>query len=591
MPTDPSHRPLHDGPGRYAQAVAGPDDSPDISPLAGAPVIDGYTVTGLVGRGGFASVWAAEQGAVAGRVAIKVINVADTDADTLLRFERESQAMGALRGHPHIVTILDAGHTTDGLPYLVMELLESGSLQGDLVRRRDTGEGPMPVERVLDLGVKLASAVATAHSRGILHRDLKPGNVLLSDYGEPLLTDFGVARLVDHEASVSGQALSAGFTAPEIISGGQPSVASDVFSLGCTLYTLLAGRSPFRRADDAGLLPALSRTVEEQHPDLREEGIPSVVVDILDTALEKQPEARYRDAAEMADALQRAQESLGLTPSTAPFPVDPVAPTLRAELGPDRSAPTIVTSIPGVSAAPDAPPVPALPAAAEPVALPEGTAAGVGAGHATPSPRRRGRRRARAALVGGGVVLGMLLSAAAIWWFVPDDPPPPPPPPPPAEGDVGEAAVEEVADGGSETETSVLIAVPLVVEAADVTLVTDDPDGPELQVLYGEWAAAINTAAFDALHDLYTPAFRSDTTVDDLTEEWDGARITYLALEEVEQGDDGRLFVSVEYETESQIVGSTSSECLVWDLEDTLIPTDDGYQLHDHELLAEPQDC
>jgi hypothetical protein len=133
--------------------------------------------------------------------------------------------------------------------------------------------------------------------------------------------------------------------------------------------------------------------------------------------------------------------------------------------------------------------------------------------------------------------------------------------------------------------------VPLVVEAADVTLVTDDPDGPELQVLYGEWATAINTAAFDALHDLYTPAFRSDTTVDDLTEEWDGARITYLALEAVEQGDDGRLFVSVEYETESQIVGSTSSECRVWDLEDTLIPTDDGYQLHDHELLAEPQDC
>ncbi|WP_157965840.1 serine/threonine-protein kinase [Euzebya rosea] len=563
--------------------MAGPDDSPDIAPLAGAPVIEGYTVTGLVGRGGFASVWAAEQGAVAGRVAIKVINVADTDADTLLRFERESQAMGALRGHPHIVTILDAGHTADGLPYLVMELLESGSLQGDLVRRRDAGEGPMPVERVLDLGVKLASAVATAHARGILHRDLKPGNVLLSDYGEPLLTDFGVARLVDHEASVSGQALSAGFTAPEIISGGQPSVASDIFSLGCTLYTLLAGRSPFRRADDAGLLPALSRTVEEAHPDLREEGIPSVVVDILDTALEKQPEARYRDAVEMAQALRRAQEALGLPPSTAPFPADPVAPTLRAELGPDRSAPTIVTSFPGAPAVPDAPAVPASPAAL--AADPDDVTPPAQAEADEPTgPRRRGRRRARAALVGGGVVLGMLVSAAALWWWLPDDPPPPPPASEAADG-------EDVDEDSSEVQAALVIEVPLIVTADDVVLVVEDPEGPTLQALYGEWAAAINTEDYTALHDLYTPAFRSDTTVDDLAEEWARLGIPYLAIEEVERADDGRLFVSIEYETEGFLPGADVAGCLLWLYEDTLIPAGEGYQLHDHEPLADAQPC
>lgn len=526
------------------------------APLAGAPSIQGYRLTSLVGRGGFASVYAAEQAAVAGRVAIKVINVADADPDTLLRFERESAAMGALRGHPHIVTILDAGHTADGLPYLVMELLESGSLQGELVRRREAGEGPMPADRVMDLGVKLSSAVAAAHSRGILHRDLKPGNVMLSDYGEPLLTDFGVARLVDTEASVSGQALSAGFTAPEVIRGGQPTVASDIFSLGCSLYTLLAGQSPFRRTADAGLLPALNRTVEEAAPDLRPLGVPGALCDVLDVALAKRPEERYRDAQELGEALRRVQAGLGLPPTTAPFPVEPVAETLRRELGSAQSAPTVI-SAPVAPPPSQGPPPPSQ----EPPPPPGRPPVPGGPPPPAPAPVPQGgpKRGSRLPVLIGGIVLGVVLSGLVVAWVL----------------------------GG---EPDARLQASLIVDAADIVVRVDDDRADALADLYGAWASGINDGRWDQVHDLYTPSTQAEFPLDLLLDEWAGAGITDLEIRVLVDGDDGLLFSQVAYEV-IDLNPDAFDACASYLVEDTLVPDGDGFLIQSHVDLSDPEPC
>ncbi|MGI9017337.1 MAG: serine/threonine-protein kinase [Euzebya sp.] len=333
--------------------------TPGVTGVPGAPEIPGYEILDEIGRGGFATVFAGKQAAVGGRVAVKVISTVEADPDLLLRFERESLAMGALRGHPHIVTVLDAGHTEDQRPYIVMDLFEAGSLHGELTRRLRSDEGPFPFAEVLDIGVKVASAVAAAHSRGILHRDLKPGNILISDYGEPLLTDFGIARLADKDASVNGHVLSAGFTAAEIIEGGQPSVASDLFSLGATLYTLLDGRSPFRRTGDQGMGQALHRTLAGQVPDLRPQDVPDAVCVLLETALARDPDDRFEDATAMGVAFQRVQEDLGLSVSNAPFPTEATvrAPTHAATATVDLSA-TVVTQPPHVLVPPFSPATP-----------------------------------------------------------------------------------------------------------------------------------------------------------------------------------------------------------------------------------------
>lgn len=537
----------------------GRDEPAQDSSVAGAPSIDGYRVTSLIGRGGFASVYSAEQGAVGGRVAIKVMNVADTDADTMLRFERESQAMGALRGHPHIVTVLDAGTTEDERPYLVMELLDAGSLQSELVRRRAAEEGPLPVPRVLDLGVKLASAVAGAHSRGILHRDLKPGNVLLSDYGEPLLADFGIARLVDADASVSGQALSAGFTAPEIIQGGQPTVASDIFSLGCTLFTLLTGSSPFRRPEDAGLLPALNRTVEQPLPDLRPDGVPDALCRVLEVATAKDPADRYRDAVEMAEALRQAQVDLGLPPSTAPLPDQAVAPSLvQADLQ-QSAAPTMVQPGLGVAS-----PAPAVPATVAPVPAVEAALPGT-------APVARPRRRGRVALLVGGVVIGVVLSGLLTAWVA-----------------GREAGTKTLIDPARSFDAG----IPFISVPDQVVMSVDDPRAEALQDFYGGWADGINQGAFIDVWDVYySAAFQAEVEPNEFSDGWSGNGVAAMEVTDIVDEDVDVIRVTIAYTTYSTEQLVNGDGCQEWALQHVLVG--EGELFIDQVLVADgfPRDC
>src|SRR5277367_1440575 len=187
----------------------------DLFPHIPAELRDaGFEDVAEIGRGGFGVVYRCAQPLLDRTVAVKVLT-ADLDQENLDRFLREQHAMGRLSGHPNIVTILQVGTTTTGRPFIVMPYHAKNSLEA-LIRRH----GPLDWRETLRIGVKLAGALEAAHSAGTLHRDVKPGNILLTDYGEPQLTDFGIARIAGGFETATGVITgSPAFTAPEVLEG------------------------------------------------------------------------------------------------------------------------------------------------------------------------------------------------------------------------------------------------------------------------------------------------------------------------------------------------------------------------------------
>ena len=208
-------------------------------PDAAPPVLPGYDHLRELGRGGFADVHLYRQHLPSREVAIKVLRQTTSSAEDRARFENEANRMAMLSSHPGIVTIYEVGVAPDDRPYLTMEYCPNDHF-GRLARQR-----PLTVARALEVGIKVAAAVETAHRASILHRDVKPANILLTTYGEPALTDFGIADAVDSEVAVSSQGVSIPFAAPEVLSGATDGdELSDVYALGATVYALLAGRAP-----------------------------------------------------------------------------------------------------------------------------------------------------------------------------------------------------------------------------------------------------------------------------------------------------------------------------------------------------------
>ncbi|MEV0678395.1 serine/threonine-protein kinase [Actinosynnema sp. NPDC050436] len=252
-----------------------------------------------LGQGGFATVYRARQVQLGRDVAVKIDNrVLQTERDRR-RFLREAQAAARLSGHPHVVSVHDADFTPQGTPYLVMELCTGGSL-ADLVRR----DGPLPAPRVRDLGVQLADALAAAHAEGVLHRDIKPGNILLDRYGTAKLADFGLAALLDAEGSstVTRDALSPSYASPEAFAMAQPTPAADVYSLAATLYDLLAGKPPRPVPWPIESFDHLGEVLRSPVPLVA--GVPQELHDTLVRALT--PDIAYRtgSAAQLRDELK-----------------------------------------------------------------------------------------------------------------------------------------------------------------------------------------------------------------------------------------------------------------------------------------------
>jgi hypothetical protein len=277
--------------------------------------IDGYEDAAVIGRGGFAVVYRARQRSFNRTVAVKVLSGADLDAAALRRFDRERAAIGALSGHPNIVTVYDSGFTTAGVPYLAMEYLSRGSLADHLHR-----EGPMDWHAVLGLGVKLAGGLESAHRLGVLHRDIKPENVLVSNFGEPKLADFGIAHVVGGPETRSARLeLSVLHAPPEVVDGKPAAEASDVYALASTLFALVRGRPPFLDDEDDSLVRLLVRIGTAPLPDLTALGVPQLLQLVFEKAMAKDPGARHTSALELGRALQGIEVDCGRTPTVLPL--------------------------------------------------------------------------------------------------------------------------------------------------------------------------------------------------------------------------------------------------------------------------------
>jgi serine/threonine protein kinase/N-acetylneuraminic acid mutarotase len=323
--------------------------------LASAGFVDAVEV----GRGGGGVVYRCHQQSLGRTVAIKVL-ASNLDQDDQERFLREGYAMGGLSGHPNIVNILQVGMTERDRPFIVMPYHARGSL-ADQVRR----EGRIPWPDVLRIGVKLCGALETAHRTGTLHRDIKPANVLVNDYGDPQLSDFGTARIVGGYKTVTGFFTGTlSYTAPEVLTGKPPTVMADVYSLGATLYALIAGKAAHERNTDEELIAHYLRITSQPVPDLRHLGIPSDVCSAIEKAMALDPAERFESAAEMGRALQEAQRHNGLTAdamaiSEAPPPPPQLEGTQALPL-PEPSYPSVVPPIP-VNVPPPPPPAPPPP--------------------------------------------------------------------------------------------------------------------------------------------------------------------------------------------------------------------------------------
>ena len=279
------------------------------SGLAAELAAAGFTDAVEVGRGGSGVVYRCYQQSLGRSVAIKLL-ASDLDEDDRERFLREGYAMGALSGHPNIANILQVGVTESNRPYIVMPYHAMGSL-AERVRR----EGRVAWPDVMRIGVKLCGALETAHRTGTLHRDIKPANVLVSDYGEPQLSDFGTARIAGGYKTVTGYFTGTlSYTAPEVLAGNPPTAAADVYSLGATLYALIAGRAPHERKADEDLIAHYLRITSTPVPDLRPGGIPTDLCATIEKAMSIEPAERFPSAGEFGREMQFVQRHNGLSP-------------------------------------------------------------------------------------------------------------------------------------------------------------------------------------------------------------------------------------------------------------------------------------
>jgi serine/threonine protein kinase len=267
-----------------------------------------------IARGGFAIVWQARQESLNRLVAVKVDErKLDTEAEQR-RFLREAGAAGRMSGHPGIVTVHDAGLLGDDRPFLVMELCPGGSLT------RWMTQDPRPSQRrVRDVGVRIADALAAAHLLGVLHRDVKPANILIDAYNNAGLADFGLAALIDPDTPLSEtvEAITPAYAPPEVFAKQPVTEYADVYSLAATLYAVLSGHAP--RWSETMEMPSIPEMIKRQkNPIKRIPGVDKGFMDVLLHAMAEDAEDRPT-ASQFRDQLA----ALNLSTKLAPRPLEP----------------------------------------------------------------------------------------------------------------------------------------------------------------------------------------------------------------------------------------------------------------------------
>lgn len=414
--------------------AAGPYEPTGSTARSGRDLgIPGLVDAVLIGRGGSGAVYRVRQPGLNRVVAVKILT-AVLDPAGRERFDREAFVMGTVSGHPNIVQLLSSGATPDGQPYLLMPFFDGGSL---------ADRTPIPWVTALAFAVRLCGALETAHRAGILHRDVKPANVLISAFGEPLLADFGISRLAGrYETSQGMISASIPYAPPEVLNAGPATVAADVYSLGATVFSMITGAAPFAARPDEELISVYLRITREPAPDLRDRGIPGPVCDVLDATLAKDPAQRPTGAADLGRRLQEVQRLIGAAVTPMALPGDPVGidgppaptePIARPALGPragtrtatsaqPRSAPQVVgdgdRAVPAESGAGNASGLRRTVARTATSAESPMTAIGgpPDAAAGPPDPARRPRRRRWPVVVSALVVVALLVTAAVIFW-------------------------------------------------------------------------------------------------------------------------------------------------------------------------------
>lgn len=258
-----------------------------------------YEITGLLGEGGIATVYRAHQTSIGRDVAIKIIeSKLARSPEFIRRFEREANTIAAL-DHPHILKIYGFGREDD-LLYLVMELKSGGSLT-QAIRA-----GRIAPDRVAHYLNQIAIALDYAHSRGVIHRDLKPQNVLLDQDGNVFLTDFGIAKLVDETTALTHSGMAMGtpaYMSPEQCQGAAVDARSNLYALGVMLFEMLTGQVPFRADTPVGMAMLHIGQTPPSVRELRGE-LPESVVRVVHKALAKRPEDRFQTAGALATAFR-----------------------------------------------------------------------------------------------------------------------------------------------------------------------------------------------------------------------------------------------------------------------------------------------
>lgn len=270
------------------------------------PKITGFEYVGLLGMGGFADVFEYRQDFPRRSVAVKVLLASSVDQGARDGFFTEANIMAGLSQHPSIVTIHQAAIASDGRPYFVMEYCSKPSLGARFRNER------ISVAETLRTGIRVASAVETAHRLGVLHRDIKPANILATDFGWPALTDFGIAGTVGDKLAAAGMSIP--WAPPELISDHPTGDArSDVYSLAATLYSLLAGKSPFEYAGKPNSpLDLMARIERDPVLAVDRVDVPTDLNSVLARAMAKNPEQRYSSALAFAHALQNIEREMQL---------------------------------------------------------------------------------------------------------------------------------------------------------------------------------------------------------------------------------------------------------------------------------------
>jgi tRNA A-37 threonylcarbamoyl transferase component Bud32 len=291
--------PVAGEPGPHREAV--PWKATAVSAPVGTLLSGRYRLDARIGHGGMSTVYRAFDTVLERQVAIKVMHrEVSTESDQLERFRREARAVAQLN-HQHIVTVIDAGED-EGTAYIVFEYVDGETLK-DRIRR----EGALPVSEAIAYAIEIARALECAHTHHIVHRDVKPQNVLLDSEGSAKITDFGIARTLTEEGlTADGRVLgTTDYVSPEQALGHPVEGQSDLYSLGVVLYEMLTGDVPYRGETPVAVA---MKHVREQVPDVqtRRTGVSAALAAVVDRATAKDLRRRYPDAASMSRDLEEA---------------------------------------------------------------------------------------------------------------------------------------------------------------------------------------------------------------------------------------------------------------------------------------------